>query len=283
MEVIILKIFRNEIIMMRIIPEKSPIFIKKADEQKHRIQELIGFGLTIDEIRKLENFQLSLQEIKEIFEPGSKVIWQTKYFLSRTAIKFVGNTKNRISKSDIKGSDITGRSITKTGTEEYIIIKDYNNFTVKKGQIFEIVIDIPWIIQFLLRGGTIALTPAITWISSFKWDSKGFIIELTNRILNYSTDIGILKNKISVDPVKTRLSDDFSTLYFRFTILENAWQLAAVIVAILGVVGFLYFSVREVRLISGELPEILERGGSVLAGMSVGAAVAIAVYFILTN
>lgn len=161
--------------------------------------------------------------------------------------------------------------IVKSETEEKEKITDWKNHVVFQGDTYEFIYDVKPVLTSVLKGASIVLWPVLMWVYKYKWNPAGFVAEAVQKILNYSTSIGLLKDKIEVDFSKTKLSSDFETFTFRFTVIQNAWQLIFIGAAITAVFGLTYLSLREVYKITKEKP-----AAGFVAGLSLGTIGAIA-------
>lgn len=128
------------------------------------------------------------------------------------------------------------------------VITDWKNYQVTVGNTYEITFDVNIALQRLFTG----VLPIIGfvlpfWMNRFLRNSRGWTLEFINRLLSYSTSVGILKDKIKILPEDTGFSSDFKQFKLTFQVIENPWPIFAIIAAVIGIVGF--FTVREVRLI----------------------------------
>ena len=157
----------------------------------------------------------------------------------------------------------------KAATVQRINISDWKNYQTVQGDVIEIIVDIDPVISSLLKGGAIITTPVLNWMSRYKWNPSGFLVTFIENVLNYSTEIGMMKSKIEFDRTQTKLASDYSYIRVVFKVISNAWPLVFVCTAILGVGAFTYLSIREVNKIIGDpgVPGLIETAGKSVTGL----------------
>ena len=136
-----------------------------------------------------------------------------------------------------------------------IVISDYKNHIVKKGEIYSAVFNVNPVIAKTLSGKTGYITdPSIAWIEVYSSVGAGgvsgasaFVKAFLNKVLQVVTPVGPLSSKIKILWDYTYLFDGNTKLRVHFEVIDNPWPILYVVGAI-GAIVFLYLTVREVRL-----------------------------------
>lgn len=141
------------------------------------------------------------------------------------------------------------KRLTQRQAEKTILISDWKNYQVQQGDILDIYVNVhPTLQKWLSHTST--LKPALDWVLDHPyWSPGGILVQIINKVLNASTQVGLLKNKIKINEAASYMASDFSKFVIRVEILQNAWPLIIVCATILGAGAFLYFSIGKVEKI----------------------------------
>jgi len=136
-----------------------------------------------------------------------------------------------------------------------VVISDYKNHIVKKGDIYSVVFNVNDVIAKTLSGAQGRITdPYIAWIEVYSSPGAGgasgataFLKAFINKILQIVTPVGPLSGKIKILWDYTYLFDSNRKMRIHFEVIENPWPILY-FVGVVGAVVFAYLTVREVRL-----------------------------------
>jgi hypothetical protein len=129
----------------------------------------------------------------------------------------------------------------------YTVVTDWKNQQTFQGDIYTIVFDCsPTLQKFFTLIYPLVGYGIPIWMLPYWRNSKGWLTAFSNQLLNYSSSIGVLKNKIRILDEGTGFKSNYEHLHISFQVIENSWPIYAVVAAILAICGLL--TVREVRL-----------------------------------